>query len=96
MVAKLRALKLELRKRMHDSITATTSPCPATAQACGGSSMRYAGFGCVRLSERSQKASLSWEKFIRLTGWFFPPIKILHPQPLHRFDARTQGRSPVR
>jgi RNA-directed DNA polymerase len=30
------------------------------------------------------------------TNRFFPPIKILHPQPLHRFDARTRGRSPVR
>jgi hypothetical protein len=23
-------------------------------------------------------------------------LRILHPQPLHRFDARTRGRSPVR
>jgi hypothetical protein len=27
---------------------------------------------------------------------FFPPIKVLHPLPLHRFDAKTRGRSPVR
>jgi RNA-directed DNA polymerase len=31
-----------------------------------------------------------------MTNRFFPPIRILHPQPLHRFDARTRGRSPVR
>jgi hypothetical protein len=48
------------------------------------------------LWRRSQKAFLNWEKFLRLTSRFFPPIKILHPQPLHRFDARTRGRSPVR
>ena len=29
-----------------------------------------------------------------MTNRFFPPIRILHPQPLHRFDARTRGRSP--
>ena len=48
------------------------------------------------LRRRSQKAFLSWEKFIRLTDRFFPPIKMLHPLPCHRFDARTRGRSPVR
>ena len=34
-------------------------------------------------------------EFTGMTNRFFPPIKILHPQPLHRFDARTRGRSPV-
>jgi hypothetical protein len=24
-----------------------------------------------------------------MTNRFFPPIRILHPQPLHRFDARS-------
>ena len=59
--AKLRALKVEFRKRMHDSITATGQwlnlllkghlsyfAVSAIAQAYGDSSMRYAGFGCVR------------------------------------------------
>ena len=48
------------------------------------------------LRRRSQKAFLSWERFIRLVDRFLPPIKVLHPLPLHRFDARTRGRSPVR
>jgi hypothetical protein len=26
-----------------------------------------------------------------MTNRFFPPIRILHPQPLHRFDALTWG-----
>ncbi len=39
---------------------------------------------------------LHWDEFIRMTDCFFPPMRILHPQPLHRFDARTRGRSPVR
>jgi hypothetical protein len=30
------------------------------------------------------------------TARFFPSIRILHPLPCHRFDARTQGTSPVR
>jgi hypothetical protein len=48
------------------------------------------------LRRRSQKARLSWEKFTRLVDRFFPPIKVLHPLPCHRFDARTRGRSPMR
>jgi integrase len=48
------------------------------------------------LWRRSQRASLNWEKFSRLVDRFFPPIRILHPLPCHRFDARTRGRSPVR
>ena len=31
------------------------------------------------LRRRSQKADLSWERFIRLAECFFPPIKSLHP-----------------
>jgi RNA-directed DNA polymerase len=48
------------------------------------------------LKRRSQKAFLRWPEFTRLTDCFFPPIKVLHPLPCHRFDAKTRGRSPVR
>ena len=48
------------------------------------------------LKRRSQKAFLRWPEFTRLTDCFFPQIKVLHPLPCHRFDARTRGRSPVR
>jgi hypothetical protein len=109
MVAKLRALKVELRKRMHESIAATGEWLNLLLKGhlnyfavSGNSPSLWWFFNEVRwlwlrsLRRRSQKASLSWEKFIRLTGRFFPPIKILHPLPLRRFDARTQGKSPVR
>ncbi|MGB7458638.1 MAG: hypothetical protein WBM51_23620 [Pseudolabrys sp.] len=48
------------------------------------------------IRRRSQNARLSWERFLRIADRFFPPIKVLHPLPLHRFDAKTRGRSPVR
>jgi hypothetical protein len=41
-------------------------------------------------------AFMSWEKFTSITNRFFPSIRILHPLPCHRFDARTRGKSPVR
>ena len=50
----------------------------------------------VAQAAQPERAFLSWEKFIRLTDRFFPPIRVLHPLPCHRFDARTRGRSPVR
>jgi hypothetical protein len=48
------------------------------------------------LKRRSQKAFLNWERFTSLTDRYFPPIRVRHPLPCHRFDAKTRGRSPVR
>ena len=45
---------------------------------------------------RSQRASMTWEKLTSISERFFPSIRILHPLPCHRFDARTRGKSPVR
>jgi RNA-directed DNA polymerase len=109
MRAKLKAIKVELRKSMHDPIAKTGA---WVKQMLQGHLNYYAVSGnhpslwwfCnqVRwlwlksLRRRSQKARLSWERFIRIVDRFFPPIKVLHPLPLHRFDAKTRGRSPVR
>ena len=109
MRAKLKAIKVELRKAMHDPIAKTGT---WVKQMLQGHLNYYAVSGnhpslwwfCnqVRwlwlksLRRRSQKARLSWERFIRIVARFFPPIKVLHPLPLHRFDAKTRGRSPVR
>jgi RNA-directed DNA polymerase len=109
MVAKLKMLKVELRKRRRDTIAETGQWLNLLLKGhlnyfavSGNSASLWWLFNEVRwlwlrsLRRRSQKAFLTWEKFVRLTSRFFPPIKILHPLPLHRFDARTRGRSPVR
>ena len=109
MRAKLKVIKTELRKRMHDPVAQTGA---WVKQMLQGHLNYYAVSGnhpsmwwfCnqVRrlwlrtLRRRSQKADLSWERFIRLVDRFFPPIRTLHPLPCHRFDAKTRGRSPVR
>ncbi len=49
-----------------------------------------------QLRRRSQRHRMTWERFSKFRDRFFPLIRIIHPQPLHRFDAKTQGRSPVR
>jgi RNA-directed DNA polymerase len=109
MRAKLKAIKVELRKSMHNPIAKTGAWVKQMLQGhlnyfavAGNDKSLWWFFNEVRwlwlksLKRRSQNARLSWEKFTRLVDRFFPPIKVLHPLPCHRFDANTRGRSPVR
>jgi hypothetical protein len=109
MLRTLEAVKMELRKRMYDPIVKTGA---WVWQVLNGHLNYFAVSGndkslwwfCneVRwrwlksLKRRSQKAYMSWERFANLTDRFFPPIRVRHPSPCHRFDAKIQGKSPVR
>ena len=109
MIATLRSIKMELRRRLHDPIAKTGAWLKRVLQGhlnyfavSGNDPSLWWFYKEVRwrwlktLKRRSQKAYLNWETFTRLTNRYFPPVRILHPQPCHRFDARTRGRSPVR
>jgi RNA-directed DNA polymerase len=48
------------------------------------------------LRRRSQRTRMTWARMQRLRNRWLPSLKITHPWPTARFDARTQGRSPVR
>jgi hypothetical protein len=48
------------------------------------------------LQRRSQRTRLNWTRMDRLATRWLPPARIMHPWPSMRFNARTQGRSPVR
>src|SRR5216683_2260079 len=48
------------------------------------------------LRRRSQRHRLTWQRMSRLIDRWLPPVRIVHPQPSVRFDARTRGRSPMR
>ena len=48
------------------------------------------------LRRRSQRHRMTWERMGRLETRWLPAARITHPWPNVRFDARTQGRSPVR
>ncbi len=109
MRARLQEIKLELRRRMHHSILETGMWLRRVLQGylnyfavSGNDHNLYAFFQQIRwyglraLRRRSQKAYISWSRFVRLTNRFFPPIRLLHPHPVARFVARTQRRSPVR
>jgi len=50
----------------------------------------------MALRRRSQRTRLTWERMRRLRDRWLPFLQVTHPWPNARFDARTQGRSPVR
>ena len=100
---------MALRKRMHDPIAETgawlrkvlTGHLNYYAVPGNGRSLRWFVFQVTRqwlwtLRRRSQKARMTWERFKGILKRFFPPVRICHPFPCNRFDAKTQGRSPVR
>jgi group II intron reverse transcriptase/maturase len=109
MLRTLEAIKVELRKRMHDAVAKTGA---WVWQMLNGHLNYFAVPGndkslwwfCneVRwrwlksLKRRSETARLDWDRFVRITNRFFPPIRVRHPQPCHRFDATIRGKSPVR
>ncbi|MDP7179368.1 MAG: group II intron reverse transcriptase/maturase [Verrucomicrobiota bacterium] len=109
MLARLQVIKMELRRRWHDPINKTGAwlnkvltghlnyfAVPLNARSVAWFFARVRDLWRRRLRRRSQRAYMNWEKMRRLVDQFFPPIRILHPMPCHRFDARTRGRSPVR
>ena len=102
MQATLKAIKMLLRKRMHDPIERTGAWMRRLLQgylnyfAVSGNDPSLWWFyaeGALALAEDAKAAK---PEFTRLTDCFFPPIKVLHPLPCHRFDAKTRGRRPVR
>ena len=46
------------------------------------------------LSRRSQKATLTWERMLKLVKAWLPPPRILHPWPTQRFDVKHPRWEP--
>jgi group II intron reverse transcriptase/maturase len=109
MRAKLRSVKTEMRRRWHLSIPEQGR---WLASVLAGHCRYYAVPDNIRalhafrevvirlwlkaLRRRSQRSRMTWERMRRLADRWLPLARIQHPWPTTRFDARTQGRSPVR
>ena len=109
MRAKLRAVKTEIRRRWHHSIPEQGR---WLASVLAGHYRYYAVPDNIRaleafreaiirlwlkaLRRRSQRSGMTWERICRFAERWLPTARIHHPWPTTRFDARTQGRSPVR
>ena len=109
MRAKLLEVKAEMRRRMHHPIPEQGRwlarvlaghynyyAVPDNSEALRAFRFRVIWHWRQALRLRSQKSRIAWERVRRLADRWLPRPRILHPWPSVRFDARTQGRSPVR
>ena len=107
--AKLRAKRLEMRRRMHQPIPEQgrwlTSvlrghyryyAVPDNSAALNAFRKRLIRHWLWSLQRRSQRGTMTWERIWRFADRWLPRPQILHPWPEQRFAAITQGRSPVR
>lgn len=109
MRAKLSSVKTEIRRRWHHSIPEQGR---WLASVLAGHYRYYGVPDNIRalqafreaiirlwlkaLRRRSQRSGMTWERIRRFAQRWLPTARIQHPWPTTRFDARTQGRSPVR
>ncbi|MDR5729917.1 MAG: group II intron reverse transcriptase/maturase [Terriglobia bacterium] len=109
MRAKLKQVKDELRRRWHQPVPEQGK---WLASVVRGHLAYYAVPGNIKavtafrkqvkwhwhraLKRRSQRNRMTWARIDRLAARWLPPARIGHPHPAVRFNARTQGRSPVR
>ncbi len=109
MRAKLRSVKTEMRRRRDLPIPIQGRwlasvlvghyryyAVPDNSRALRGFRERVIQHWRRALSRRSQKGRMTWERIKRYAERWLPQPRILHPWPNTRFDAKTQGRSPVR
>jgi RNA-directed DNA polymerase len=107
--AKLAEVKVQLKRRMHKSVPEQGR---WLASVVRGHTAYYAVPGNIdavqafrdqvtwhwlrALRRRSQKHRITWQRMKGLEARWLPRARVMHPYPNVRFDARTQGRSPVR
>ncbi len=109
MRAKLQQVKVELRRRWHHSIPEQGR---WLASVLAGHFRYYGVPDNIKamqafrngiiwhwlraLERRSQRSRMGWKRMWRTADRWLPRAQIQHPWPTKRFDAMTQGRSPVR
>jgi RNA-directed DNA polymerase len=106
--AKLKAVTLELRRRLHQPLPELG----AYVHAVVAGHVRYYGVPMNgpplyafakavtrvwwRLLERRSQRHLPWRRMQRYVARWIPPVRICHPYPLVRFGVVTQGGSRMR
>jgi RNA-directed DNA polymerase len=107
--AKLRANRLEMRRRMHQPIPEQGRwlasvlrghyryyAVPDNSETLSVFHRQITRNWLWTLRRRSQRTTVNWERMLRLADRWLPRPQVLHPWPEQRFAAITQGRSPVR
>jgi group II intron reverse transcriptase/maturase len=109
LTAKLKQVKAELRRRRHRPIPEQGRwlasvlrghfnyfAVPGNIDAVSAFRDQVRRHWRETLRRRSQRSRMTWERFSRIDVRWLPPARIVHPHPVVRFAARTQGRSPLR
>jgi group II intron reverse transcriptase/maturase len=109
MRAKLKELKLELRRRLHDPVPEVGRwlgavvrghfryyGVPRNGPALTLFRYQVVGLWLRTLRRRSQKHRVTWARMWRLVQRWLPSPRIYHPYPEQRLCVITQGKSPVR
>jgi len=107
--AKLRALKEELRRRLHTPIREQGAylrsvllghfryyGVPMNGPALGAFRKAVGSLWRTVLRRRSQGNHLPWRRMRRYIARWFPPARVCHPYPLVRLGVLTQGGSRMR
>jgi group II intron reverse transcriptase/maturase len=107
--AKLRALREELRRRMHMPLEEQGTylravlaghfryyGVPMNGRALGAFRMAVGRLWWKTLRRRSQGHRLPWRRMRRYIRRWFPPARVCQPSPLTRFDVLTRGGSRMR
>jgi RNA-directed DNA polymerase len=109
MRAKLAGVKAQLKRRTHDPVPEQGRwlasmvrghmayyAVPGNAHAAAAFRQQVTRHWLKTLRRRSQKTRTTWQRMRRIETRWLPRVRVMHPYPNVRFDARTQGRSPVR
>jgi hypothetical protein len=105
--AKLRELKQQLRKRMHDPVRQTGQwlksivqgyyhyyAVPGNTDSLSVFRDRLTGHWWHSLCRRSQQRRLSWTRMLALPDRWLPRPRVLHPYPADRFAANHPREEP--
>ena len=100
--AKLKQVKTELRRRLHDPVPEVGRwlrsvvgghiryyGVPMNSRALSAFRFHVAWLWYRSLRRRSQKSRLTWERMRRLIDRWLPPDRICHPYPLRRLGVIT-------
>ena len=107
--AKLKAVKDELRRRLHDPVPVVGAylrsvvlghvryyGVPFNGPSIGAFRQAVGRLWWRALKRRSQSHHLSWGRMSRYIDRWLPPAHICHPYPLVRLGVATQGKSRMR
>ena len=107
LVAKLQAIKTELKRRRHEPVASmgvwlqkVTSgyyqyhAIPGNLPRLNLFRWRLRWVWWRALSRRSQRSRVALDRLTRLTDGWIPVARVLHPYPLQRFDASHPRREP--